>query len=167
MKSSILKPILALSICFMLSGCATIIKGSTQTVTITSDPNNASVKIYNKDGVLISNDETPQTISLKKGDGFFSGATYKVVIEKENYETTEVIVDSRLSGWYAGNVIFGGLIGLLIVDPATGAMWTLSPDIVSSELKKKLEKDNEMKLIVALKSSIPHKYIDSLEPINV
>lgn len=30
------------------------------------------------------------------------------------------------SGWYVGNVVFGGLIGLLIVDPATGAMWGIS-----------------------------------------
>ena len=31
-----------------------------------------------------------------------------------------------VSGWYAGgNLFFGGLIGYLIVDPMTGAMWTL------------------------------------------
>jgi len=31
-----------------------------------------------------------------------------------------------LDGWYiAGNLLFGGLIGYFIVDPATGAMWTL------------------------------------------
>ena len=32
------------------------------------------------------------------------------------------------NGWYlAGNFIFGGLLGWLIVDPATGAMWNLKP----------------------------------------
>lgn len=32
-----------------------------------------------------------------------------------------------MNGWYIGNLLFGGIIGLLIVDPATGAMWTLIP----------------------------------------
>lgn len=32
--------------------------------------------------------------------------------------------------WYAvGNLFIGGLVGWLIVDPATGAMWTLDPQL--------------------------------------
>lgn len=166
MRRSFLKTIATLSICIILSGCATIISGGTQTVTLSSDPDDATVKIYNKAGILISNSETPQTISLKRGRGFFCGETYKIVIEKENYNTYEIIVDSRFNGWYVGNIIFGGLIGLLIVDPATGAMWTLSPDMVSPELTKKLTTDNEMQLKVALISSIPLNLKDKLEPIN-
>lgn len=162
-----LKAITVLTVCIMVSGCATIFSGSTQTVTISSDPSDAKVKIYNKAGILISNSETPQTISLKRGRGFFCGETYRVVISKENYEETEIIVDSRFNGWYAGNVIFGGLLGLLIIDPATGAMWTLSPDMVSAELTKQLSEKNEMQLTIALKSSVPAKYLDKLQPINV
>jgi hypothetical protein len=37
-----------------------------------------------------------------------------------------VTVDTRLNGWYiGGNLVFGGLVGWLIVDPLTGAMWTI------------------------------------------
>lgn len=162
-----LKAITVLTVCIMVSGCATIFSGSTQTITISSDPSDAKVKIYNKAGILISNSETPQTISLKRGRGFFCGETYRVVIEKDNYEKTELTVDSRFNGWYAGNVIFGGLLGLLIIDPATGAMWTLSPDMVSAELTKTLSEKNEMQLTIALKSSVPAKYLDKLQPINV
>lgn len=39
-----------------------------------------------------------------------------------------------LSGWYLGNVVFGGLIGLLIVDPLTGAMYNLTPDKIEQPL---------------------------------
>ena len=48
-------------------------------------------------------------------------------ILKAGYSNHTVTVDTRLNGWYiGGNLIFGGLIGWLIVDPATGAMWTLN-----------------------------------------
>lgn len=167
MNRSFLKTIATVTICMLLSGCATIITGGSQTLTISSDPTDAQVKIYNKAGVLISNSETPQTISLKRGRGFFRGETYKIVIEKENYDTHEVIVDSRFSGWYLGNVIFGGLLGLLIIDPATGAMWTLSPDTVAPQLTKTLAKNDEMQLKVALISSVPKNLRSKLQPINV
>jgi hypothetical protein len=38
-----------------------------------------------------------------------------------------------MDGWYIGNILFGGLIGILIVDPLTGAMWKLD-DVVYGNL---------------------------------
>ena len=32
-----------------------------------------------------------------------------------------------------GYLIFGGLLGYLIVDPATGAMWNLTPQLAKDE----------------------------------
>ena len=43
-------------------------------------------------------------------------------------------LDSSLSGWYFGNIIFGGLIGMLIVDPVTGAMYNLTPAKIEQPL---------------------------------
>lgn len=40
----------------------------------------------------------------------------------------------RLSGWYFGNLVFGGLIGMLIVDPLTGAMYNLKPEKIEQPL---------------------------------
>jgi hypothetical protein len=34
-----------------------------------------------------------------------------------------------MDGWYIGNILFGGVIGFLIVDPATGAMWKLGDPV--------------------------------------
>lgn len=43
-----------------------------------------------------------------------------------------------MNGWYlAGNILLGGLIGWIIVDPITGGMWTLSPEEISLNLKVK------------------------------
>lgn len=167
MRSNFLKTIAALSLCIILQGCATIISGGSQKVIISSDPTNAKIKIYNKSGYLISSSTTPQAIRLNRGRGFFSGETYKIVITKENYETKEIIVDSRFNGWYLGNIFCGGPIGFLFADPISGAMWTLHPDMVSAELTKKLNKNDEMQLKVALISSVPKNLRSKLQPINV
>ena len=34
-----------------------------------------------------------------------------------------------MDGWYAGNILIGGLLGLLIIDPATGSMWKLDESV--------------------------------------
>jgi hypothetical protein len=41
------------------------------------------------------------------------------------YETKKINVECSINGWYFGNIVFGGLIGFLIVDPVTGAMFKL------------------------------------------
>ncbi len=43
-------------------------------------------------------------------------------------------MDSRINGWYVGNIVFGAFIGWLIVDPLTGAMWALDSEHVSGTL---------------------------------
>ncbi len=53
---------------------------------------------------------------------------------KEGFEEQTVTVDTKVGGWYIGNFLFGGLIGLLIVDPATGAMWTLDTNEINASL---------------------------------
>lgn len=68
------------------------------------------------------------TVSLEPKRGFFSGQSYTVRLELQGYRTDEIVLKSQISGWYFGNILFGGLIGLLIVDPATGAMWNIAPD---------------------------------------
>jgi hypothetical protein len=75
-------------------------------------------------------------VKLDRGAGYFKGAKYNVVIEKPGFSKKEFVVDSSLMvGWYLfGNLLFGGLIGWFIVDPATGAMWSLDPDETYIEL---------------------------------
>ncbi|MDY5520178.1 hypothetical protein, partial [Campylobacter lanienae] len=56
----------------------------------------------------------------------------------------------------AGNFIFGGLLGWLIVDPATGAMWNLKPEhnenitvdkqIITIKLLSDLTDDEKLKM---------------------
>ena len=67
----------------------------------------------------------PATVTLDSGAGFFTRAKYTFTFKKDGYPDVVKKRNAYLNGWYFGNIIFGGLIGILIVDPATGAMWRL------------------------------------------
>ena len=129
------KLVVAFAVAISMSGCATIISGSTQALTIKSVPDSATLSITNKAGEKIHTGQTPASVTLKRGAGFFHPESYVVKIEKPGYETKNVTVSGTVNGWYVANILFGGFIGLLIVDPATGAMYTLTPDTVSANLE--------------------------------
>ncbi len=112
------------SIC-LLSGCASIVSDSKYPVTINSFPEGAKITVKNKHGMTLFQSATPTMVTLDAGDGFFSSAKYFVSYEKDGYDKVTTTISSRLDGWYFGNILFGGLIGILIVDPATGAMWKI------------------------------------------
>ncbi|WP_373376321.1 hypothetical protein [Cupriavidus nantongensis] len=116
-----------------LSGCASIMSGGTQPVTIKSVPEGASVTVTNRAGEKVHNGTTPVTLTLNRGAGYFKSETYKAEVKKEGYEPRQLDIVSTVNGWYIGNILFGGVIGLLAVDPATGAMYSF-PDSVNATL---------------------------------
>jgi len=145
---------LVVSLVFIIgSGCASIIKGgNAQAIQFKSKPDGAKCEIrdFESDNV-ISNISAPSVVPLEKSSGYFKYAKYKVNCKLEDKKPQEAIVEGFANGWYiGGNLLFGGLIGYLIVDPATGAMWTLEPEVVSidfdepskSILKRQVFSDN-------------------------
>lgn len=108
------------------SSCASIVSKSIYPVTIDSEPRGAKVVIYNRQGLEVFKGGTPALVKLKPGAGFFRRAIYDIEISKDGYTTKKVAVTATLNGWYFGNILFGGVIGFLIVDPATGAMYRLN-----------------------------------------
>ena len=84
------------------------------------------------------------TVTLNRGAGYFKPEIYTIKFDKEGYESKEVVVTGQVNGWYFGNIIFGGLIlGMLIVDPNTGAMYSLSTDKVDEALARCRRQDLE------------------------
>lgn len=117
------------------AGCASIVHGGARPISINSQPSGAKVLITKADtGAPVHSGVTPLTVSLEPKRGFFKGQSYFLKLEMAGYKTAGVSIRSELSGWYFGNIVFGGLIGMLIVDPATGAMWNLSPDKIEQTL---------------------------------
>ncbi|MGH8177609.1 MAG: hypothetical protein ACREV5_15230 [Steroidobacter sp.] len=117
-----------------LSGCASIVNGGMREVSVGSEPPGAKVSIYNRSNSLVSTHTTPFTAQLEPKYGYFKGENYRLVFEKDGFTSSEAHLKSTLSGWYFGNILFGGLIGMLAVDPATGAMFNIAPKNLEHEL---------------------------------
>jgi|LauGreDrversion4_2_1035121.scaffolds.fasta_scaffold290606_2 hypothetical protein len=109
-----------------VSSCATIILGSKQSVGISSNPSSAKIYI-NEESV----GTTPKTVDIKKKDA----KSFKVKIELDGYQPYETVLTRKTSGWIAGNILLGGLIGL-VVDLATGGAYVLTPDQIQAEFGK-------------------------------
>ncbi|PID47977.1 MAG: hypothetical protein CR967_02365 [Proteobacteria bacterium] len=120
--------LVAISVLF-LSGCATIMNNKPEHFSITSKPSSAQVIVRDikMDKIVLKNN-TPFDINLEKKAGYFQGKEYLVKVNKQGYKDMEFQIKPTLSGWYIGNILFGGLIGILIVDPLTGGMWNLIPE---------------------------------------
>lgn len=121
--SFVIKPIaLLLTASIVFSNCATIVSKSSYPVSIQTNPAGAQVSITDKKGKEIYKGTSPSVVKLKAGAGFFSRAEYQVKLTTANHAEKVIPVTFKLNGWYFGNIIFGGLIGMLVVDPASGAM---------------------------------------------
>ncbi len=144
-----------------LTGCASIVGDTEQSVTIDSTPSNADVVITDERSSEVFEGETPTTVTLKKADGsYFGGKDYSVTISKDGYKSRTMAISSTPNGWYVGgNLLFGGLIGWLIVDPLTGAMYSLSPDEIRADLGDSVAKaeDGSHALNVALVQDVPEE----------
>lgn len=116
------------------TSCATIVSKSSYPVTINSAPSEAKIVIKDKKGIEVFKGQTPATLKLNAGSGFFSKAHYQVEFSKKGYETMMLPINFKLDGWYFGNILFGGFIGFLIIDPATGAMWKLDTEFINATL---------------------------------
>lgn len=108
-----------------LTGCASIVSDSKYQVEISSNPPGVQFDIANEDGDIVNTGVTPDHIMLEAGAGYFDGETYRITYRKDGYEQKSTILDSKVDGWYWGNLGFGGIIGWFIVDPLTGAMYKL------------------------------------------
>ena len=137
------------------SGCASIFCGADKTINISSIPKGANFSIRNRKGNIIEQGITPTNVSLKRGSGWFKAGDYTLSMSKAGFTTTNQKIEQGLEGWYFGNIIFGGLIGMVIVDPLTGGMYTLD-DI---ELELSPEKQSDM-----LKSQIKNLYKNIPQP---
>ena len=135
MKSVFLKPTaLLFTTAVLFSGCATIVSKTSYPVYIHADPPRATVTITNKKGKEVYKGASPATVKLNSGAGYFSKAEYQVKISSPGFEEKIVPINFKINAWYFGNLLIGGVLGLLIIDPATGAMWKIKDPVVDETL---------------------------------
>lgn len=124
------------SLILLSSSCASIVSHSLWPITINSKPQGAKITVTNKSGAEVYQGSTPSKLTLKSSSGFFQKESYKIHFEKEGYDIHEIPIECRLNGWYWGNILIGGFIGFLVVDPLTGAMFKLDKEVVTENLSK-------------------------------
>jgi hypothetical protein len=114
----------AICLALTFNSCATIISGSRQEVLINSNPKKALVSINE-----IEMGQTPIQKKLKRNQ------EYNVILNLEGYKPYRTTLEKKFNVWYVGNVLIGGIIGL-VVDPITGAMYKLKPEEINGHPKK-------------------------------
>src|SRR3569832_1613787 len=120
----------------MSSGCASNVgKRRAETLNLSSSPERADVTIADESGQVVYRGRTPTVVNLEKKRGYFSGKDYIITIDKSGDRTQAIMVKTRPNGWFlAGNVLLGGLIGYLIVDLLSCAMWSFDTFAIYANL---------------------------------
>ena len=118
------KIVLSLTGIMLLSGCSTIIEGSTQTVNFSTGMDKQIHAVITSSGgtmpVIL-----PQALAVNK-----SSNDLVINIKDGNCVLpSTTIVKSHLNPWFWGNIIFGGLIGST-TDSASGAAWEYDNNIL-------------------------------------
>jgi len=124
-----------LGACTALGGCASIVHSGPRTVTVASTPPGANVSIYDRDNKLVMTNTTPFVAKLPVKYAYFKSQTYRLEFDLQGYAHAVLDIDSSVSGWYWGNFAIGGLLGMVVIDPLTGAMFNLSPDKINQTLR--------------------------------
>ena len=127
-----MKSLAILPVALLFTSCASIVSKSEYPVALTSSPSGCQVSVKNASGLVIHQGMTPSMVTLPASAGFFQAAKYQVEYSKKGLPSQTVTLSASIDGWYFGNLLFGGLIGMLIVDPATGAMWKLPENVNAS-----------------------------------
>jgi len=143
------------------TGCASLQSGRTMTLKISNEPENIKFVIKNKKGNIVYDGTTPASVKLKKGAGYFKAEQYSVEFKRHCYPTQIIKTTASINPKYWENhgffLVNLGLfvlcpycinvflpisaltmmIGYLVVDPLTGAMWQLSmPEQVEFDPQK-------------------------------
>jgi hypothetical protein len=119
-----MRSLMGVTATMLLAACATIMHGSRQEVGISSSPTGARVMVDNRQlGV------TPVVAKLSRKNNHI------VRIEMDGFQPYETTLTKKVSGWVWGNLVFGGIIGL-VVDAATGGLYNLTPEQVQASMTK-------------------------------
>jgi hypothetical protein len=106
--------VVLLGLAWGLSGCATLTKGTTQPIAISSEPAGADCTLSRR-GQSLGKVKTPGSITVKR-----DGDPINVTCSKDGYEEATAVMNSRVESAIYGNLLVGGVIGVM-VDASSGA----------------------------------------------
>lgn len=117
--------ILAILICPILASCATIMSTTSQKLPVITTPSKAKVTCNGIEQL------SPCTLILDR-----TVPSYQITIEKEGYKPVTYNLKRGINGWVFGNLLFGGIVGI-VIDVADGAVYKFNPSEIDSKLVPK------------------------------
>jgi hypothetical protein len=115
---------LLLTTALAAGGCATLTTGSSQTLTIVTEPAGAACLLRRGGEVIGAVNPTPGSIAVVKSHGAIS-----VRCTRDGFREAEQGLTASFQAATLGNVLLGGLIGV-VVDAASGATATYEPQLL-------------------------------------
>jgi hypothetical protein len=109
-----------------LPACATITTGTSQSIAVITEPPGASCSLSRDGGIIAVVNPTPGTVTVSK-----STRDISVNCTRPGHLPAVASHVSQFQGMTAGNLLFGGLIGLGI-DAASGALSHYPPNLILS-----------------------------------
>ena len=109
---------------FFVTSCATIVGGTSQTVSIDSNVKGADITV---NGASVG--QTPFAGSIKRGK------STSVNVKKSGYLAKTIILNTEVEPIFWGNIIFGGFLGST-TDLSTEAMYKYTPASINVDLEK-------------------------------
>lgn len=128
-KATICLLVLCGLVALVSSGCCSIMSGSTQEIPISSTPPGATVTADN--GTSIT---TPGAIVLKRK------VKHTLVADLAGYPQQQVQLEKKLNNWVWGNILIGGIIGL-VIDMVSGSVDELHPKEVHFQFGDTTDED--------------------------
>ncbi|MBE6419854.1 MAG: PEGA domain-containing protein [Akkermansiaceae bacterium] len=100
-----------LALPLLVNSCATVVNGTTQEVVVKSNVQGARIYINGIDRGV-----SPNLVTLERSE------SYTLEMRAPGFATHREKLESSMSGWFAGNLILGGIIGMAI-DLCAGSCW--------------------------------------------
>lgn len=129
------KILLTVTFCLIsstLTGCASIVNGTSESVSVQTSPEEgAKCSLTNNKGQWFVSD-TPGSVTVHR-----SYQPLTVDCQKDGYANAETKVESKTKGMLFGNVVFGGVIGAG-VDAGDGAAYDYPVNIMVPMEKQQL-----------------------------
>lgn len=107
----------------LVTGCATIMNGDMVLLPVGTLPPQAKL-IINGQQYL-----SPAMVLVPRGKGNFT-----LHVEKEGYQSVDIPLKESIDGWVWGNILFGGIVGL-VIDFASGRAYDIDPEEVNAPLQ--------------------------------
>lgn len=121
-----------------LGACATLTRGTNETVSVITDPPEASCALKRSGQIVGIANPTPATVTLEKSKNDVS-----IVCSKDGHFDGVHVLSSTFQNMTFGNIVFGGFIGLG-VDAASGAMHEYPDNVTVILIPKEFSSEQVM-----------------------